>query len=258
MVGPDDLGARLEADVVHPLLRGGVDLRLRERKRVGGTIRNATGQPVSGVPMLLWNHDGDGWGYYANWNGSGYGSTYGRDALTGVSMQLEVRNPPAPYVRQVVELPPVELGGSRDIQLRTVPSLTIPHTTVVEGDAADGERTVLLTASLSVPRSQTGVTFDLQVVGTADAADYRLPSTRITIPRFRSRAEVPIVIVGDDMQAVMLWCPLHGAQATGCSPVAAAYKAGHDVVMVSADPLPCTTSYLAAAVWFPTAVGPPD
>nr|QMS48195.1 hypothetical protein WG33_0394 [uncultured bacterium] len=176
-----------------------VDLRLRERKRVGGTIRNATGQPVSGVPMLLWNHDGDGWGYYANWNGSGYGNSYGRNALTGVSMQLEVRNPPAPYVRQVVELPPVELGGSRDIQLRTVPSLTIPHTTVVEGDGADGERTVLLTASLSVPRSQTGVTFDLQVVGTADAADYRLPSTRITIPRFRSRAEIPIVIVGDDI-----------------------------------------------------------
>lgn len=35
-------------------------------------------------------------------------------------------------------------------------------------------------------------------------------------------------------------------------------QAGHDVVTVSADPLPLTTSYLAAAVWFPTAVGPPD
>jgi D-amino-acid oxidase len=33
---------------------------------------------------------------------------------------------------------------------------------------------------------------------------------------------------------------------------------GHEVVVVSADPTPQTTSYLAAAVWFPTAVGPPD
>ena len=33
---------------------------------------------------------------------------------------------------------------------------------------------------------------------------------------------------------------------------------GHEVVLVSADPLPLTTSYLAAAVWFPTAAGPPD
>jgi D-amino-acid oxidase len=32
---------------------------------------------------------------------------------------------------------------------------------------------------------------------------------------------------------------------------------GHEVVLVSADPLPETTSYLAAAVWFPTAAGPP-
>jgi D-amino-acid oxidase len=34
-------------------------------------------------------------------------------------------------------------------------------------------------------------------------------------------------------------------------------QGGHEVVLVSADPLPLTTSYLAAAVWFPTAVGPP-
>jgi D-amino-acid oxidase len=34
-------------------------------------------------------------------------------------------------------------------------------------------------------------------------------------------------------------------------------EGGHDVTVVSADPLHLTTSYLAAAVWFPTAVGPP-
>ena len=35
-------------------------------------------------------------------------------------------------------------------------------------------------------------------------------------------------------------------------------EGGHEVILVSADPLPMTTSYLAAAVWFPTAVGPPE
>jgi D-amino-acid oxidase len=35
-------------------------------------------------------------------------------------------------------------------------------------------------------------------------------------------------------------------------------QGGHEVILVSADPLPLTTSYLAAAVWFPTAVGPPE
>lgn len=33
--------------------------------------------------------------------------------------------------------------------------------------------------------------------------------------------------------------------------------AGHDVTVVSKDPVHRTTSHLAAAVWFPTAVGPP-
>ena len=35
-------------------------------------------------------------------------------------------------------------------------------------------------------------------------------------------------------------------------------QGGHEVTVVSADPLHLTTSYLAAAVWFPTAVGPPE
>jgi D-amino-acid oxidase len=33
---------------------------------------------------------------------------------------------------------------------------------------------------------------------------------------------------------------------------------GHDVTVVSGDPLHRTTSHLAAAVWFPTAAGPPE
>ncbi|HXH77527.1 FAD-dependent oxidoreductase [Nocardioides sp.] len=35
-------------------------------------------------------------------------------------------------------------------------------------------------------------------------------------------------------------------------------RQGHEVTLVSADALDLTTSYLAAAVWFPTAVGPPE
>lgn len=72
--------------------------------------------------------------------------------------------------------------------------------TLVEGSAADGPRTVLLTASLSVPRSKTGVTFDIELAGTADANDFHLPTTRFTIPKLRSRVEVPIVIIGDDLR----------------------------------------------------------
>lgn len=34
--------------------------------------------------------------------------------------------------------------------------------------------------------------------------------------------------------------------------------AGHDVVVVTADPVQATTSHLAAAVWFPTEAGPAD
>ena len=57
-------------------------------------------------------------------------------------------------------------------------------------------------------------------------------------------ARVRVVVVGTGMSG--LCCArllVHG---------------GHEVTLVSADPLPLTTSYLAAAVWFPTAVGPPE
>ncbi|MDP9101529.1 MAG: FAD-binding oxidoreductase [Actinomycetota bacterium] len=48
-----------------------------------------------------------------------------------------------------------------------------------------------------------------------------------------------------------------GAGMSGLSCAWLLLRDGHDVVLVSADRLPQTTSYLAAAVWFPTAVGPP-
>lgn len=175
----------------------GVDLRPRQPVVLSGRLE-AGGQPVPGVPVLLWNLRGDGAGSYINWSSSSYGASYSAEVLPGTAMQLEVRHPPAPYVRQVIEVPPLLAASSITVPLRTVPSLTIPHSTVAEGTAADGARTVLLTASLSVPRSRTGVTFDVALAGTADAADFHLPTTRFTIPRLRSRVEVPVVIVGDD------------------------------------------------------------
>lgn len=175
-----------------------VDLRLRKKVSLGGRLNAEDGQRVTGVPVIIWNPNGDGSGYYANSLSGSFIPPYAVDVLPGTAMQLEVRNPPWPYVRQILEVPPLSSNASRDIRLRRVPSLTIPHVTVAEGTAADGSRTVLLTASLSVPRSETGVTFDLEVVGTAGADDFQLPKARLTIPRLRSRVEVPIVIVGDD------------------------------------------------------------
>ena len=47
-----------------------------------------------------------------------------------------------------------------------------------------------------------------------------------------------------------------GGGVSGLSCARLLLDAGHDVTVVSGDPLHQTTSYLAAAVWFPTAAGP--
>ena len=49
-----------------------------------------------------------------------------------------------------------------------------------------------------------------------------------------------------------------GAGMSGLACAQLLARAGHEVIVVSADPLHLTTSHLAAAVWFPTAAGPPD
>ncbi len=49
-----------------------------------------------------------------------------------------------------------------------------------------------------------------------------------------------------------------GAGISGLSCARLLLRDGHDVTLVSGDPLRATTSHLAAAVWFPTAAGPPD
>lgn len=49
-----------------------------------------------------------------------------------------------------------------------------------------------------------------------------------------------------------------GAGISGLTTALLLCQQGHEVVVVSADPTEATTSHLAAAVWFPTAAGPPD
>ena len=57
----------------------------------------------------------------------------------------------------------------------------------------------------------------------------------------------------DLMQVTVL-----GAGVIGLTTALSLLDAGCDVVVVTASPIEETTSYLAAAVWFPTHVGPPD
>ncbi|WP_244930943.1 FAD-dependent oxidoreductase [Nocardioides sp. W7] len=49
-----------------------------------------------------------------------------------------------------------------------------------------------------------------------------------------------------------------GSGVSGLSCAALLLRAGHQVVVVTAHPVQRVTSHLAAAVWFPTAAGPPD
>ncbi|MEU7629720.1 FAD-dependent oxidoreductase [Nocardia sp. NPDC049220] len=49
-----------------------------------------------------------------------------------------------------------------------------------------------------------------------------------------------------------------GSGISGLSTAAELLRNGHDVTIVSAEPITATTSFLAAAVWFPTAAGPAD
>jgi D-amino-acid oxidase len=49
-----------------------------------------------------------------------------------------------------------------------------------------------------------------------------------------------------------------GGGVSGLSSARLLLRAGHDVTVVTGDPLRRTTSHLAAAVWFPTAAGPPE
>lgn len=49
-----------------------------------------------------------------------------------------------------------------------------------------------------------------------------------------------------------------GGGVSGLSCASLLSRDNHDVIVVSRDPVQRTTSHLAAAVWFPTAAGPPD
>ncbi|MEU6185681.1 FAD-dependent oxidoreductase [Nocardia sp. NPDC047038] len=49
-----------------------------------------------------------------------------------------------------------------------------------------------------------------------------------------------------------------GSGISGLSTAAELLRARHEVIVVSAEPITATTSFLAAAVWFPTAAGPAD
>lgn len=179
----------------------GFDLPLHEGVRLSGVIRaQDTDELYVDFPLILWNPRGDGYGYYVNGPGGwfGYGAEFGMNVLQGSPMQLEARSPPAPYVRQLVEVPPLRSDLELDVQLRTVPSLTIAHVLVDEGSEGDGPTAVTMTAELSVPAGAGGVTFDVEAAGTAEADDFVASTGTFHIPDGQSTAEFAVTVVGDD------------------------------------------------------------
>lgn len=181
----------------------GVDVPVDVGVRFSGKLRSPVCEEgCNGIPVILWNPRGNGYGYYVNYHSDGsfwgYDSNYEMLVLTDAPMQLEVRDPPAPFVRQLVEIPSLNTHAAWDIELREVPSLTIAHETVVEGPASQHFQRVEMIAELSMPAPPGGVTFDIQPGGSADGADFALTTRTFTIAEGATTADVSVIIGSDD------------------------------------------------------------
>ena len=155
-----------------------------------------------GAQLILWNATGDGTGYLWTLGDVGIPGSDGSYAAVvrpGVPLTLELRNTPAPFVRQLVEIPPLYGDAQWDIRMRRRPSLTVGNALVPEGGSGDGFTAVQVVVELSVPAPAGGVSFDYDVLpGDAEHQDYAPYPGTFHIPGGETLATVGLSIVGDD------------------------------------------------------------
>ena len=210
-----------QVGIIEPLV--GAHLPVQVGVRLSGELKfRGCADWCGQAPLILWNPRGNGFGYYANYYSDGdfwggYADSYDSLVMRHVPMQLEVPDPPAPYVRQLVEVPPMSTHATVDIELRKVPSLTIAHATVTEATSANNFNLVTMTAELSLPAPPGGVSFAITTDGTAGADDFLMPATSFAIAEGATTVPVTVVVYGDDRGEPDETIELHVADIEGAA-----------------------------------------
>lgn len=209
---PVVIGARVRVDIdapdplVAPPVEFGVmeyggfhEFLVQHARFVSGQVRWPVGQPApSGAFRLIaWNMLGDANGYYIDVAPPEF--RYRIKIVPGSPVRLSAHAPPAPYVPQDLELGAVRQDMERDIELRTLPSLSVSKVDAVEDI---GPVEAYFDVRLSVPAPPGGVSFDLATAnGTALESDY-VPTNwgRITFQQGMQVLRLPLTILGDGYQ----------------------------------------------------------
>lgn len=224
---PVVIGARVRVEVeapdpfVVPPVEFGIveygayyEFLVQRARFVSGQVRWPTDQPAptSAFQLLAWNMLGDGYGYYVDVAPPDF--RYRIKVVPQSPVRLSAPVPPAPYVPQDLELGAVRQDIARDIELRTVPSLSVGKVDVTE-DVGPVE--AIFEVRLSVPAPTGGVSFDLATAnGTALASDY-VPTNwgRLVFPQGTQVLQVPLTILGDGYQEKDEIVRLVASNATG-------------------------------------------
>ena len=160
------------------------DIQLTRAALVSGRVTWPAGEPApSGTLQVTMESPYPAGGYLATSyyaTAPDYAFRFG--VMPGTPVALSVDSPPAPYVRQLVELPTVNGDTTRNIELRRLPSIAIGHAAVWEDEASLNPP--LIRIRLSAPAPAGGVRFKL---ATADGSamsdnDYGAKSVSFSIP----------------------------------------------------------------------------
>lgn len=174
------------------------DLHVERAVWINGRVRWPAGEPAPTTPMqiIAWNAHGDEWGYSHFVNPPEF--TFSIKARNATGVGIDVYDPPAPYVRQRIEL--FTLGDmAQNITLSKLPSLSIQHKLVEEGPEGS-HQTIPISIKLSEFAPPGGVTFDLVTEdGTASGgSDYLHETQSITIGEGNNGFQTSVVVFGDD------------------------------------------------------------